>query len=108
MQNEKEIARVKKFVLEILEDQTRARNDDKFLTFKVLQKFLYQGGSGALAISLDDLPNLPTFETVTRCRARIQNVEGLFLPTNPEVRKRRKQRQSYFQHEFADTFGPFI
>ena len=77
MHTKKEIQEVKKIVDRILEDSTRARNDDKFLTFKVLQKFLHQGG-GALAISLDDLPNLPAFETVKRVRAHIQNVEKDF------------------------------
>ena len=105
----KKIRLVKKIVENALNESIRARNDDKHLTFLVLQYYLYHKNKpGTVTITLENLPDLPAFETVTRIRAQIQNVEKRFLPTNAAVKKRRKMRQSYFQHEFADTFGPFI
>ncbi len=102
MQTKKEISLVKKIVENALNESTRARNDDKHLTFLVLRYYLYHKSKpGTVTITLEDLPDLPAFETITRVRAQIQNVEKRFLPTNAAVKKRRKMRQSYFREEFA-------
>jgi hypothetical protein len=71
----------------LLETDERCRNDDKYLTYKVFRYFTN------IYIPFEDFDKLPSFETVKRCRAKIQNVERRFLPTNPDVIARRQNRQ---------------
>ena len=79
-------------VLELLERYSDTRNNDFYLQWLWLK---YYGG-------LPDLPFLDwkriqylsgKFETIRRVRQKIQNDEGKFRPTDPEVDKRRKKRE---------------
>lgn len=102
MDTKTEVKKVYDVVKEILARDERARNCDKYLTFRVVEWFLYNsenlnGKVAALRyciiMQLEDLKKLPAFETIKRVRARIQNTEDLYLPTDESVRKKRKQRQ---------------
>jgi hypothetical protein len=55
--------------------------------------------------SFEDFAKIPAFETVKRCRAYIQNVEGILLPTDPDVIKKRSQRQQTFRKQFFKGGG---
>ncbi len=97
MKTLEEIKVTSKIVLDILRTDTRSRNDDKYLTFRVLQQKLHGDPKGQLlSISLSDLKDLPAFETIKRVRAQIQNVEKKFLPTEAAVRRRRRIREDDF------------
>ena len=91
MESKTELRTVSSIVEDLLEKEERCRNDDKYLTFKVMQKFT------KIYIPFEDFSKIPAFETVKRCRAKIQNKEKRFLPTDPEVRKKRRIREEDFK-----------
>lgn len=84
---EYEFKQVSELVEKLLANEIRCRNDDKWLTFRVMQHYT------KIFIAFEDFDKIPAFETIKRCRAKIQNVEKRFLPTNEKVIRRRKQRQ---------------
>lgn len=96
METKEELLKVKEYVLQLLEQDERCRNDDKWLTYCVMRKFTN------IYIPFDDFQKIPSFESIRRTRANIQNKEGKFLPTDPEVIKKRKIRQE----EWRDFFSP--
>jgi len=87
METKEEFKKVSKLVMEYLKNDERCRNDDKWLTYRVMSNFT------KIYIPFEDFKKIPAFETIKRCRAKIQNVDKLFLPTLEEVKKKRKQRQ---------------
>jgi len=92
----KELKKVKEYVLELLEKDERCRNSDKWLTYKVMRKFTN------IYIPFEDFEKMPSFESIRRTRAMIQNKEGLFLPTDKDVIKKRKINQE----EWREFFSP--
>lgn len=94
METEKEIKKVNELVLKLLEDDVRCRNDDKWLTYKVMRHFTN------IYIPFEDFKNIPAFETIKRCRAKIQNVEKKFIPTDEKVLKKRQSREKTFKESF--------
>jgi hypothetical protein len=64
-----------------------ARGDDEYL-IKITKKYCQS----------HDL-KIPASETITRCRRRIQNNEGLFLASD-EVQRKRKEREKQFSELF--------
>jgi len=80
---------VGKIVREFLKSDVRCRNSDKYLALRVLQYKLKVPYSDSVIIREADFKRLPAFETIKRCRAHIQNVEHSFLPTLPEIRRKR-------------------
>jgi len=95
------IRQVGKKARQLLKDDVRCRNCDKYLVFRVYQKFLFQT-NGALVLSLSDLARLPSPETIIRVRAKIQNDEGVLLPTEPSVRRQRRISEQAYR-EWAQT-----
>ena len=94
MKTTEEITTVKKIVLKLLGEDVRCRNDDKCLTFRVMEHFT------KIYIPFEDFKKIPAFETIKRCRAKIQNVDKKFLPTDPKVIKRRSIREGIFKRSF--------
>jgi len=94
METEQEITKVKSLVLKLLEEDERCRNDDKWLTFRVMQHFT------KIFIPFDDFKKIPAFETIKRTRAHIQNFEKKFPSTDETAIKRRKKRQNVFSETF--------
>lgn len=92
----KEIKTVYSIVKGLLEKEELCRNDDKYLTFRVMQHFT------KIYIPFEDFKKIPAFETIKRCRAKIQNDEGKLLPTIDKVRFRRRQRQHAFKQWAAE------
>lgn len=86
-----EFNNTKELVLELLEREERCRNDDKWLTFRVMQHFT------KIYIPFEDFSKIPSFETVKRTRAIIQNKEGKYQPTSPEVILKRQNRSSILE-----------
>ncbi len=94
---EKEIRQTQSIVEDVLRDEPATRNSDKLLTFRVMQKVLHQAGSNLLRMDISDLGKIPAFETVKRIRAKIQNDEGRYLPTDEAARKRRRIKEDIFR-----------
>jgi hypothetical protein len=94
------LLKVKKLVEQALEQYEPARNDDRLLVFIILHKIKYPNwpcacGFKNLMVRLKDLKKFPSFEAIIRARAKIQNVEKRFLPTDETVRRRREQQKKY-------------
>lgn len=87
METNKEFTTVTKLVLNLLANDERCRNDDKWLTYRVMRHFTN------IFIPFEDFKKIPAFETIKRCRAKIQNQEHLYLPTNLEVLRKRQYRE---------------
>ena len=81
--------KAKDLVLQTLEADTTTRNSDLWL---ILQTWRLQGIK--IYVNYKDLPKMITPETITRVRRKIQNGEKRFLPTDPEVMRQRRIRQS--------------
>jgi hypothetical protein len=81
---------IKRNVLELLEQWEEARNDDKFLMLKYWQR--YDGINTSIGFGPSFLRRATTPETITRARRTIQ-ATGLFEPTDPEVRRKRRIRE---------------
>ena len=95
---------LKKQIEYILENYPETRNDDIDLTIKVWQHFpplnedtgrnvkiIYSDKTNKYYIALDDLHWLQREDHIKRIRAKIQNNEKRFLPTNPKVAEFRKK-----------------
>lgn len=70
MEVETEFRKIKQIVDEIMTDDERAKNDDKWLIYKVVSKFT------KIYIPFEDFDKFPAFETITRVRREIQNNEN--------------------------------
>jgi hypothetical protein len=83
---------IKEWVGRVLENDERARNDDRWLVVKVLQEMGFK-----IFIPYDQLDKMPSFESIRRCRQKIQE-DGEYLPTNKKVLDGRAAHQ----HEMKD------
>lgn len=79
-----ELVRVSKIVRLLLEEDERCRNDDKWLTYRVMRFFTN------IYIPFEDFSKLPSFESVSRCRRKIRE-SGEFLADDPVVVERRER-----------------
>lgn len=82
--------KLKDQVLFCLENYPITRDCDKALTIKVWKMFYENFISDDGKIQLSDLYNLPSQADIQRIRAKVQNQEKLFLPTQQEVALKRK------------------
>lgn len=83
---------LKAVVLHTLRNIPETRNSDTILTFHIIQKLhplevIYDQGKWWISVRG---MNAIREDHVKRIRAKIQNEEGLYLPTTEEVRKQRK------------------
>jgi hypothetical protein len=91
-----EIDRIRDIVREILKTDKRAKEDDRWLIYRVWSHF------AKIYIPFEKFKTLPQAETITRIR-RAYNERGMFLPENPDVirkrqRKEREYRRYYGRH----------
>jgi len=91
METSREIKKVYELVEKLMQEDIRCRNDDKWLTYRVMRHFTN------IFIPFEDFKKIPAFETIKRTRAKIQNVEERLVPTDEKVRQRRKQRIKVFK-----------
>lgn len=92
MDTEIEFDNTRELVEKLLQKDERNRNDDKYLTYNVFQEIAKKHGK-KIFIPFDLFKEFPAFETVKRVRAKIQNEENRFLPTDPNVLEKRNKRQ---------------
>ena len=80
-------------ILYCLKEFPDTRNSDIELTIAVWKQFYPQriivGKTGTEVVRLRDLFDLPREDYVKRIRAKVQNEQGLYLPTSLEVAKQR-------------------
>jgi len=53
-------------------------------------------------IPFEDFKRMPSYESVSRCRRHFQNTEKKYLPTDPEVRKKRGMREEEWRKYFGE------
>ena len=87
----REFSTVKKLVREILESDIKTRNSDKWLIYKTLCS-ICQKYDKRIFIPFELFDMLPSYETITRCRRKL-NEQGICLPTNPDVLKQRARKE---------------
>ena len=86
---------VKERVEWILANHPEARNDDFYLYILYVRTFEPELSKYIDYIPFELIKRSTRFETIRRCRQKIQE-EGLYLPTDPKVlRKRRKLAEAY-------------
>lgn len=80
-------------VKHVLRVMPMTRNSDVELTIQIWKlyrkEFIVELSDGTEAVRLKDLFELPREDNVKRCRAKIQNEEGLYLPTDQAVAEAR-------------------
>jgi len=79
----------------VLKDVEETRNSDIKLTIAIWIKYypdhvLNTSRGDKTGIFLESLYKLPREDNVKRIRAKIQNDEKKYLPTDPDVRRKRK------------------
>ena len=87
--------KLKKQVEYCLVNFPETRNSDITLTLEIWRQFFPQRiiigtKTGREAIALKDLYDLPREDNVKRIRAKFQNEQNLYLPTDWKVAKQRK------------------
>ena len=97
MDTNEEIQTTKALVEQILEEDINARNSDKWLTYRVFSEIARKHGE-RIFLPFKIFDKFPAFETVKRVRAKIQNEEKRFLPTDCDVIEKRGQRQEEFKN----------
>lgn len=96
---------MKLIVTGILKDEERARNCDKWLVFKVLEKTGFahmESDKVIIEVKFEDLWLMPSLETSRRCRQEIQNTDGEYLPTDPQVLFHRRVKEDIIRRYYAD------
>lgn len=76
-----------------LENYPETRNSDIKLTNKIWIEFYPEyvhTREGKYCVDLVDLYELPKEDRVKRWRAKYQNEKGIYLPDDPEVRRKRE------------------
>jgi hypothetical protein len=85
---------LKNKVAERLKSCNKCREDDAHLTMHIWVTYhpskVRLDEDRHYYVYLSDIYSLPREDHVKRVRAVIQNVEGKYLPLNPEVRRKRK------------------
>ena len=83
----KELTTIKGVVRSLMKSDVRCRNDDKWLTYRVMRNYTN------IYIPFEDFKKIPSFDSIRRVRQVIQNKEGEFLPTIQSVIDKRKKRE---------------
>ena len=97
---------LKQQVLFCLETYPATRNSDIALTIQIWKsyygdKLYFSDKTKQWYVKLDYLFDLPREDNVKRIRAKIQNEEGLFLPTDEEVIKQRKLEEKMWRQKLG-------
>lgn len=89
---------IHKLVLQTLIDYPKTRSDDYLLILKVLDYFVEPQMTLEAVMEQHALLGIPSIETITRCRRKIQALRPDLV--DEEARKRRKKEEAEFK-EYA-------
>jgi len=85
----REQEKTEELVRQLLNEDERCRNNDLWLILQIWQNKQHI----KLFVPYNQMGAMITPETITRVRRKIQNTEGILLPTNPEVIHKRKVKE---------------
>ncbi|MFM2394180.1 MAG: hypothetical protein RLZZ546_2162 [Bacteroidota bacterium] len=88
-----QIKHYKEKVTEILKENEQARNDDWVMIATYIENYTDFGRNGVMILSDMTQKKLPPLNSLRIARQIIQNVDGEYLPTDPEVIKQRKIKE---------------
>ena len=94
-----ELQSVKDVVEEVMTEDIKSRDSDKWLILQVIRKLGFN-----IYVDYEDLKKMPSFESITRARRHIQNTEKRLQASFPvgEVRNLNEQNYSeYFTQNVA-------
>jgi len=80
----------KERVAYVLEHYPETRNDDRYLWLIYVRLFCPELSKYIKYIPYHVLKNTPAFETIRRCRQKLQEA-NLYPPTDPRVARRRRR-----------------
>lgn len=103
-----ELKDYKEKVYAIMEKYEQARNNDWTLIAHYVNTYryhlLFENEAKDKCVALKDLKKFPSAETIIRARRLIQNEDGVLLPTDPAVsKKRRIKEQNYRDAEVREA-----
>lgn len=92
---------IKRYVIEVLKENEKARDDDFLLCIHVFLKmgFAHRIPLG-IVIHYDQVDYFPAFETITRLRREIQNNQGKYKPSS-EAQSQRVLHQEIIQQRYG-------
>lgn len=99
---------LEKLILQTLENYPSTRNDDIDLQLQLIQDY----SSGICIVNILEerfiaLSALREFreDTIKRIRAKVQNADNRFLPSNEDVRRRRNISEEAYTRYLTKTYG---
>jgi hypothetical protein len=97
-----EFLKMKEQVLDLLDRYPQTRNNDFYLQWLWLKT--YGGLSELPFIDWEKIKHLSgRTETIRRVRQKIQNEDGKYPPTDPEVKMRRAKRERKIRENIAEV-----
>jgi len=81
---------IKEAVKEVMSEDSRSRNSDKWLILQTLRKLGFK-----IYLDYDDLRKMPSFESITRARRFWQNDKKILLPNKITSDKREAMQSDY-------------
>jgi hypothetical protein len=90
----KDLQTIKQTVKNVMKNDTRCRNSDKWLIIESLRSMGFN-----IYVNYKQLKDMPSFESITRSRRYIQNKEKEYLPTR-ETDDRRTAMTNNFKEAF--------
>lgn len=94
-------------IKQVLQTYEEARNDDLWLTCKLWtiyhQRVIERDHENKAFVYLRDISSLPREDHIKRIRAKLQNEQGLYLPTDPETIKKRSKHENKWKKWARDT-----
>jgi len=87
-----ELKTVKDRVMYILSKYPETRNNDLYLWLIYVRTFEPELSKYIKFIPYDVLKKAVSFETIRRVRQKIQNEMGMYLPTDPQVLRKRMRK----------------
>jgi hypothetical protein len=85
---------IKAIVREVLEEDPKTRNSDKWLILQVMRKLGFK-----IYIDYYDLKKMPSFESIRRSRQFWQNTMGI-CPPEEDIDALRNRREAEFKTAF--------
>ena len=91
-------------VMEVLMDTPKARSSDKVLIAEVYSRF-YDVCNEPFWMVMEEMHDLPSFETITRCRRKIQEEHEELRAVDPVEEKRIARQMDFIEYARGDAYG---
>ena len=97
--------KVKEMVKYELEKHPETRNDDSLLIAYIYRDFFGVAKQDYFDVMVNHaLLKLPSQESITRCRRKLQETMPLVYGANGEVRKIRREEEKLYREMFGDKY----